>query len=144
MLSRDLSRALMPVPAAAIGIAQILTILDAGDGERVPIRELGGAAPARRRHRLGIPVISSSAWSLMPILGRRSALPPREPADSTQLIAVARRLERSNVSLSRKRASQSMGGADGSLRREGAVAIAGLVTAFDQHRAGEGSGTGTV
>jgi hypothetical protein len=34
--------------------------------------------------------------------------------------------------------------ASGSLRDEGALAIAGALAAFDQHRAGEGSGTGTV
>ena len=33
---------------------------------------------------------------------------------------------------------------DGCLRGEGAVAIAAAVAAFDQHRASEGSGTGTV
>jgi hypothetical protein len=33
---------------------------------------------------------------------------------------------------------------NGSLRDQGALAIAGALAAFDQHRTGEGSGTGTV
>jgi hypothetical protein len=134
-----------PAAPAAIGIVQILTILDASDGERVPIREtlaeldrattpppwdpghlvLGMELDAETRASLGIAT-------------------PR--AGDLQLIAVARAgVPRALESLALAEAIViEHGRRDGSLRREGAVAIADLVMAFDQHRAGEGSGTGTV
>ena len=67
------------------------------------------------------------------------------PGD-TQLIATARiAVPRALELLASAEANIARHGRlNGSLRDEGALAIAGALAAFDQHRAGEGSGTGTV
>jgi hypothetical protein len=134
-----------PSVPAAVGIRQILTILDAADGDSASFREtlmeldrtttpppwdpghlvLGMELDADLRSSLGIAT-------------------PR--AGDCQLIAVARiAVPRALGVLAFAAATVLQDGRrDGSLRREGAAAIAAAVTAFDQHRASEGSGTGTV
>ncbi|MGA7989140.1 MAG: hypothetical protein WCB51_12160 [Candidatus Dormiibacterota bacterium] len=130
---------------AAIGIAQILTILDATEGEPVPVREtlaeldrattpppwdpghlvLGMELDAETRASLGIATPRAGDSQLIAVT--RAAVPR-----ALECLALAEAIVTEH------------GRRDGSLRREGAVAIADLVTAFDQHRASEGSGTGTV
>jgi hypothetical protein len=137
------SRSNASVPAA-IGIRQVLTILDAVDGEGTfrdilaeldrqttpPLWDpghlvLGMELDAQSRASLGIAGPAPGDTELIAIA--RIAVPR-----ALELLAVAEE----NVTRYSLR--------DGSLRGEGALAIAGAMAVFDQHRASEGRGTGTV
>jgi hypothetical protein len=74
-------------------------------------------------------------------LGIATPTPGDPPLIAVSRIAVPRALE---LLASAEETIAQHGLLDGCLRGEGAVAIAAAVAAFDQHRASEGSGTGTV
>jgi hypothetical protein len=134
-----------PSVPAAIGIRQILTILDASDGETESFREtladldrtttpppwdpghlvLGMELDASVRSSLGIATPKAGDCELIAVA--RVAVPR-----ALELLAFAA----ANVVES--------GHSDGSLGLDGAAAIVARVAGFDEHRASEGSGTGTV
>jgi hypothetical protein len=134
-----------PSVPAAIGIRQILTILDATDGGRASF--LDSLAELDR-------TTTPPPWDPGHlVLGMeldaelRSSLGIATPkAGDCQLIAVARVAVPRALELLAFIAAIVLQHAhrDGSLGREGAAVIAAAVSAFDQHRASEGRGTGTV
>jgi hypothetical protein len=134
-----------PSVPAAIGIRQILTILDATDGARASF--LDSLAELDR-------TTTPPPWDPGHlVLGMeldaelRSSLGIATPkAGDCQLIAVARVAVPRALELLAFAAAIVLQHAhrDGSLGREGAAVIAAAVSAFDQHRASEGRGTGTV
>lgn len=138
------SRASTSAPAA-IGIRQVLAILDAVEGEGTSLRN-----NLRELDRRTTPPPWDAGHLVlgMELDGMlRSELGIAGPAPGdTQLIATAR--------IAVPRALRLLGFAEenvalhgllnGSLRVEGASAIEGAMAAFDQHRADEGTGTGTV
>jgi hypothetical protein len=130
---------------AAIGISQILTILDAGEREGTSFRAvlgdldqtttpplwdpghliLGMEQDAAVRLSLGIATPRTGDRQLIAVA--RSAVPR-----ALELLALA------EVNMTRH------GNLDGTLRAEGVLAIVSAVAAFDKHEITEGSGTGTV
>jgi hypothetical protein len=129
---------------AAIGIRQILSILDGTASETESVR-----------------------LTLMD-LDRRTTQPPwdaghlvlgmeLDPQDQSLGIAVPKPGDPQLIAVARIAVPRALeflafaeesladyGRSDGSLRHEGAEALAGAVAAFDEHQASEGSGTGTV
>jgi len=134
-----------PSVPAAIGIRQVLTILDGVEGEGASFREA---------------LAELDRWTTPPpwdpghlVLGMeldnqvRSAFGIAHPAPGdTRLVATARTAvpRALEVLAFAEETITRYGRPNGSLRNEGAVAISGALAVFDQHRAGEGSGTGTV
>ncbi|MHB8488646.1 MAG: hypothetical protein ACYDCS_03195 [Candidatus Dormibacteria bacterium] len=134
-----------PSTPAAIVIRQVLTTLDAVEGEGHSFRDtladldrtttpppwdaghlvLGMELDAQLRASLGIGSPASGDTQLI----------------ATARIAVPRALD---VLACAEENIARHGLLNGSLRLEGVLAIAGAVAAFDQHSAGEGSSTGTV
>lgn len=137
------ARANTSVPAA-IGIRQILTILDGVEGERTPFRrtlvELDRTTtpPLWDPGHLGLGMELDAE---LRSLGIATPKPGDAPLIAAARIAVPRALEL--LAFAEETIAQ-YGLLDGSLRGEGAAAIAAVVAAFDQHRVSEGSGTGTV
>jgi hypothetical protein len=134
-----------PSAPAAIGIRQILAILDATDGEGASFRD---ALMELDRTTTPPPWDPGHLVLGMELdADLRSSLGIATPRDGDcQLIAVARiAVPRALVLLTFAAAMVTQHGhRDGSLGSEGAAAIAAALVAFDQHRASEGSGTGTV
>jgi hypothetical protein len=130
---------------AAVGIRQVLTILDAVGDERTSFRD---TLVELDRKTTPPPWDSGHLVLGMELDGRlRSELGIVGPAPGdTQLIATARiAVPRALMLLAFAEENVGQHGRlNGSLRGEGALAIAGALAAFDQHRADEGSGTGTV
>lgn len=134
-----------PSVPAAIGIRQILTILDASDGETKPFRETLAELDRRTTPPPWDPGHLVLGMELDASL--RSSLGIATPrVGDCELIAVARvAVPRALKLLAFAAASVvASGHSDGSLLRDGAAAIVAGVTGFDEHRASEGSGTGTV
>ena len=134
-----------PSAPAAIGICQILTILDATDGETESFRE----ALAELDRRTTPPPWDPGHLVLGMELdaGLRSSLGIATPqSGNSAFIAVARvAVPRALDFLTFTAATVvERGNRDGSLRREGATAIVAGVGGFDEHRSSEGRGTGTV
>jgi hypothetical protein len=129
---------------AAIGIRQILTILDDVEGERTHFRRTLVELDGKTTPPLWDPGHLVLGMELDPELRSLGIATPK-PGDPS-LIAVARTAVPRAVELlafAEENVAQH-GLRDGGLAGAGALAIAGAVAAFDQHRAGEGSGTGTV
>jgi hypothetical protein len=134
-----------PSMPAAIGIRQILIILDGSGGKTEPFREtlaeldrrttpppwdpghlvLGMELDAGLQSSLGIATPKAGDWALIAVA--RVAVPR-----ALELLAFAAATVKES------------GYSDGSLRRDGAAAIVAGVAEFDEHRSSEGSGTGTV
>ncbi|HEY6468654.1 MAG TPA: hypothetical protein VI434_02705 [Candidatus Dormibacteraeota bacterium] len=130
---------------AAIGISQILTILDASDTETESFRE----TLAELDRRTTPPPWDPGHLVLGMELDARlqSSLGIATPrVGDCELIAVARVAVPRAVAFLALAAANVVehGHGDGSLRLDGAAAIVAAVTGFDEHRASEGSGTGTV
>jgi hypothetical protein len=130
---------------AAIGIRLVLAILDAVEDEPTSFRD----TLAELDRKTTPPPWDSGHLVLgMELDGQlRSSLGIAGPAPGdTQLIATARvAVPRALELLAFAEENITRHGVlNGSLRGEGALAIAGAVAAFDQHLASEGSGTGTV
>jgi hypothetical protein len=130
---------------AAIGIRQVLAILDAVNGEGTSLRnnllELDRRTtppPWDPGHLVLGMELDARLWSQLGIAGPA-------PGD-TQLIATARiAVPRALHLLAFAEENVARHGRlNGSLRDEGALSITSALAAFDQHRASEGSGTGTV
>jgi hypothetical protein len=134
-----------PSVPAAIGIRQILTILDATDGEGASFRDTLVELDRTTTPPPWDPGHLVLGMELDADLRSSLGIATPKPGDC-QLIAVARIGVPRALELLAFAAANVMqhGHRDGSLRRGGATAIAGAVAAFDQHRASEGSGTGTV
>ena len=138
------SRSNASVPAA-IGVRQVLTILDAVDGERTTFRDT-----LAELDRQTTPPLWDSGHLVLGMeldAQARSSLAIAGPAPGdTRLIATARiAVPRALELLAFAEENVTRYGlSNGSLRGEGALAIAGAMDAFDQHRASEGRGTGTV
>jgi hypothetical protein len=133
-----------PVPAA-VGICQILSILDAGGGDKTSFR---GALANLDRTTTPPPWDPGHlvlGMELDPGVRLSLGIATPRPGDR-QLIAVARFAVPRALELLAfaEEVVAQHGNRDGSLGRDGAVAIGGEVAAFDRHSAGEGSGTGTV
>jgi hypothetical protein len=134
-----------PTVPAAVGIRQILNILDATDGEGASVRDTWVELDRATTPPPWDPGHLVLGMELDPDL--RSSLGIATPkAGDCQLVAVARIAVPRALELLALAATTAAdyGRRDGSLRREGAAVIAAAVAAFDQHRASEGSGTGTV
>jgi hypothetical protein len=134
-----------PSAPAAIGIRQILTILDATEREGVSFRETLAELDRTTTPPPWDPGHLVLGMELDP--DTRSSLGIATPqAGDCQLIAVARIAVPRAVELLTFTAAIVVqhGKRDGSLGLEGAAVIAAAVTAFDRHRASEGRGTGTV
>jgi hypothetical protein len=137
------ARANTSVPAA-IGIRQILTILDGVEGERTPFRrtlvELDRTTtpPLWDPGHLGLGMELDAE---LRSLGIATPKPGDAPLIAAARIAVPRAL--ALLAFAEETIAQH-GLLDGDLRGEGAAAIAAAVAAFDQHCVSEGSGTGTV
>ncbi len=129
---------------AAIGIRQVLAILDGRDGDTNVFRRTLADLDRRTTPPLWDPGHLVLGMELGPEVQSMGIATPR--GGDPSLIAAARiavpralellRVVEGNVA--------DHGLRDGRLRGEGALAIAAAVTAFDEHSAGEGSGTGTV
>jgi hypothetical protein len=134
-----------PSVPAAIGIHQILTILDATDGESASFRET-----LAELDRTTTPPPWDPGHLVLGMeldAGLRSSFGIATPrAGDCELIAVARGAVPRALELLAFAAATLVehGHADGALCWEGAAAIATEVAMFDRHRASEGSGTGTV
>jgi hypothetical protein len=130
---------------AAIGIRQVLTILDAVDGEGTTFRDT-----LAELDRQTTPPLWDSGHLVLGMeldAQARSSLAIAGPAPGdTRLIATARiAVPRALELLAFAEENVTRYGlSNGSLGGEGALAIAGAMAAFDQHRASEGRGTGTV
>jgi hypothetical protein len=137
------ARANTSVPAA-IGIRQILTILDGVEGERTPFRrtlvELDRTTtpPLWDPGHLGLGMELDAE---LRSLGIATPKPGDAPLIAAARIAVLRAL--ALLAFAEETIAQH-GLLDGSLRGEGAAAIAAAVAAFDQHCVSAGGGTGTV
>lgn len=134
-----------PSVPAAIGIQQILTILDATDGASASFRETLAELDRRTTPPPWDPGHLVLGMELDADLRSSFGIATPRAADC-QLIAVARVAVPRALELLAFAAANvaERGNSDGSLRSEGAEAIAAGVAGFDRHRAGEGSGTGTV
>lgn len=134
-----------PSVPAAIGIRQILTILDASDGEAEPFRETLAELDRRTTPPPWDPGHLVLGMELD--AGLQSSLGIATPkAADCEFIAVARvGVPRTLELLAFAMASiVESGHDDGSLGRDGAAAIVAVVSGFDEHRSSEGRGTGTV
>jgi hypothetical protein len=134
-----------PSVPAAIGIRQTLMILDAVAGEATSFRD----TLAELDRRTTPPPWDPGHLVLgMELDGQlRSELGIARPAPGdTQLIATARSAVPRALELLAfaEENVTRFGSLNGSLRKEGALAIIAALAAFDEHRAREGSGTGTV
>jgi hypothetical protein len=129
---------------AVIGIRQILTILDEISNEGDPVRRTLMDLDSKATPPPWDPGHLILGMEFDPQHESLGIAAPR-PGDP-QLIAVARiAVPRALELLAFAEENLTEYGLlDGSLRNEGAKAIAGAVTAFDEYRASEGSGTGTV
>ncbi len=130
---------------AAIGIRQILDILDAGDSDGASFRDLLADLDRSTTPPLWDP--GHLVLGMEQDAAVRSSLGIATPGTGDrQLIAVARSavpralefLAFAAMNVTRR------GNRDGTLRREGTADIVGAVGAFDRHDVTEGSGTGTV
>lgn len=129
---------------AAIGIRQILTLLDAWEGETTSFRHALVELDRRTTPPLWDPghlVLGMELDSGLRSLGIATPKPGDPGLIAVARIAVPRALEL--LALAEENIAHH-GLLDGCLRGEGAVAIAEAVAAFDEHRASEGRGTGTV
>jgi hypothetical protein len=129
---------------AAVGICQVLTILDGVEGERTPFRRTLAELDRKTTPPLWDPghlILGMELDAELRSLGIATPTPGDPPLIAVARIAVPRALEL--LAFAEENIAQH-GLLNGCLRGEGAVAIAGAVAAFDQHRASEGSGTGTV
>ena len=129
----------------AIGIRQVLNILDSGEGGQTSFRGM-----LAELDRTTTPPLWDPGHLVLGMefdAGIRSSLGIASPRPGDlQLIAVARiAVPRALELLAFAEESLTRyGNRDGSLRREGAADIAGAVAAFDRYNTAEGSGTGTV
>jgi hypothetical protein len=129
---------------AAIGIRQVLSILDDVEGEMTPFRRI-----LVELDRITTPppwdpghlVLGMELDAELRSLGIATPKGGDPPLIAVARIAVPRALEL--LSFAEEDIAQH-GLLDGCLGGDGAVAIAAAVAAFDEHRASEGSGTGTV
>jgi len=129
---------------AAIGIRQVLTILDGADGDGAAFRrslvELDHTTtpppwdPGHLVLRMELDAEPRSLGIATPKLGDA-------PLIAATRIAVPRALE---ILAFAEATILQDGLGDGCLRADGAVAIRAAVVAFDKHCASEGRGTGTV
>jgi hypothetical protein len=129
---------------AAIGIRQVLTILDDAEGDRTPFRRTLVELDRNTTPPLWDPGHLVLGMELDAELRSLGIATPK--GGDPQLIAVARiAVPRALELLSFAEENIAQHGLlDGCLGGKGALAIAAAVAAFDQQRASEGSGTGTV
>jgi hypothetical protein len=129
---------------AAIGIRQVLSILDDVEGEMTPFRRTLVELDRQTTPPPWDPghlVLGMELDAELRSLGIATPKGGDPPLIAVARIAVPRALEL--LSFAEETIAQH-GLLDGCLGGGGAVAIAAAVAAFDQHRASEGSGTGTV
>ncbi len=134
-----------PAVPAAIGISQVLNILDAVVGETTSFRGTLAELDRSTTPPLWDPGHLVLGMELDGEVQSSLGIATPRPGDR-ELIAVARiAVPRALEVLAVAEANIARHGRpDGSLRREGAVAIADAMATFDQHKANEGRGTGTV
>jgi hypothetical protein len=140
-----LRASISPSVPAAIGISQMLTILDATDGESASFRDTLAELDRRTTPPPWDPGHLVLGMELEADV--RSALGIATPkAGDCELIAVARVAVPRALELLECVAAKVVecGQNDGSLRRDGAAAIAAEVARFDRHVSSEGRGTGNV
>ena len=129
---------------AAIGIRQILTILDGMDCDGIPFRR-----NMAELDRMTTPppwdpghlVLGMEFNAELRVLGIATPRPSDPLFIATARIAVPRGLA---LLAFAEGTIAHHGLTDGCLRSEGAEGLANAVAIFDLHRAGEGNGTGTV
>jgi hypothetical protein len=129
---------------AAIGIRQVLSILDDVEGEMTPFRRTLAELDRKTTPPPWDPghlVLGMELDAELRSLGIATPMGGDPPLIAVARIAVPRALEL--LSFADETIAQH-GLLDGCLGGDGAVAIAAAVATFDQHRASEGSGTGTV
>jgi hypothetical protein len=129
---------------AAIGMRQVLSILDHVEGDRTPFRRTLVELDRKTTPPLWDPghlVLGMELDAELRSLGIATPKGGDPPLIAVARIAVPRALEL--LSFVEENIAQH-GLLDGCLGGKGAVAIAAAVAAFDQQRASEGSGTGTV
>jgi hypothetical protein len=130
---------------AAIGISQVLNILDAVVGDSSTFRGTLAELDRRTTPPLWDPGHLVLGMELDADL--RSSLGIATPRHGDRELIAAARIAVPRALAVLAVAEENIarhGRLDGSLRREGAVAIADAIDAFDQHKATEGRGTGTV
>jgi hypothetical protein len=133
-----------PSVPAAIGIRQVLTILDDAEGDRTPFRRTLVELDRKTTPPLWDPghlVLGMELDAELRSLGIATPKGGDPPLIAVARIAVPRALQL--LAFAEENLAQH-GLLDGCLGGKGAVAIAAAVAAFDQQRASEGSGTGTV
>jgi hypothetical protein len=129
---------------AAIGIRQVLSIFDGVEGEMIPFRRTLVELDRKTTPPPWDPghlVLGMELDAELRSLGITTPRAGDPPLIAVARIAVPRALEL--LSFTEENVARH-GVPDGGLGRDGAVAIAAAVAAFDQHCAGEGAGTGTV
>lgn len=129
---------------AAIGIRQVLSILDDVQGKMTPFRRILVELDRKTTPPPWDPghlVLGMEFDSELRSLGIATPNGADPPLIAVARIAVPRALEL--LSLAEETTAQH-GLLDSCLGGEGAVAIAAAVGAFDEHRAGDGSGTGAL
>jgi hypothetical protein len=129
---------------AAIGIRQVLTILDHVEGERIPFRRTLAELDRKTTPPPWDPghlVLGMELDAELRSLGIATPKGGDPPLIAVARIAVPRALELLGFA---EESIAQHGLLDGCLGGTGAAAIAAAVAAFDQQRASEGSGTGTV
>ena len=129
---------------AAIGIRQVMTILDDVEGEKTPFRHTLVELDRNTTPPLWDPghlVLGMELDAKLRSLGIATPKPGDPPLIAVARIAVPRALELLVVA---EETIAQHGLLDGRLRDEGVVSLLAAVAAFDRHRASEGRGTGTV
>ena len=129
---------------AAIGIHQVLTILDATEGAGTPFRSGLVELDLKTTPPLWDPGHLVLGLGFAPKLCSLGVATPQlgdAPLIAVSRIAVPRALEL--LALTEQNIAQHAL-VDGRLRSDGAAAIVSAVVAFDAHSASDGSGTGTV
>jgi hypothetical protein len=129
---------------AAIGISQVLTILDDMEGDKTPFRRTLAELDRKTTPPLWDPghlVLGMELDSEHRSLGIATPEPGDAPLIAVARIAVPRALRL--LALAEEIIVQH-GLLDGRLHDEGAGAIVVAVAAFDRHSVNDGSGTGTV
>jgi hypothetical protein len=134
-----------PSVPAAIGIRQILAILDASGSGTESFRETLAELDRRTTPPPWDPGHLVLGMELDAGLRSSLGIATPRPGDC-ELIAVARVAVPRALELLAFAVANVVerGHSDGSLRRDGAAAIVARVARFDEHRASEGSGGGTV
>jgi hypothetical protein len=133
-----------PSVPAAIGIHQVLIILDGTEGDKAPFRRTLAELDRKTTPPPWDPghlVLGMELDADLRSLGIATPKPSDPPLIAVARIAVPRALELLDFA---EASIAQHGLLDGRLGGDGALAIVAAVASFDQHRASEGSGTGTV